>query len=51
MTYFDKYMIACVKCGHIWIIGSNKFISDQHYWAWAIEVYEAHKKIHEEKDK
>ena len=50
MFYFDKYMIACVKCGHCWVIGSDKYLPDLQYWTWVKEVMAHHKQIHEGKD-
>lgn len=51
MKYFDKHLFQCVGCGHIWILGSNIFITDKQYNEWVEEVLFQHAKIAYERRK
>ncbi len=45
MDSYEREQIHCVGCGHIWILISDKEITDYIHKLWLIKVWEQHKYI------
>lgn len=51
MLYFDKHIFSCINCGHIWVLGSDKFITEKQYIKWMEEVNTHHTQISDKRKK
>ena len=49
--YYDEAKAECSICKHLWILGSDKEISDNLYKAWCDVAMIEHEKYHEEWEK
>jgi hypothetical protein len=47
--WFDKESLICMNCGHVWLLVSNKLITDEQHYNWMDKVKEQHIQIMKEK--
>ena len=49
--YYDIQKISCFICKHLWILGSNRVITDEENLEWIKEVLMEHEFVHQKWEK
>ena len=48
-NWFDKQQLYCMYCRHLWVLISDKQITQQQHLSWVKKAMEQHEKIKKEK--